>query len=171
MWAKFSNPLVGAAVVGAIVALLAIATSALALPAFTTSPKSAPARGDAAELFDVRVGCHETFDRFVLEARFATPGYDVRYVRRLFTDPAARPVSLLGSKRIRIALNLAAGHDNRGASLLAGVLTPRCPNLLQVKKTGDFEGTVSFGLGVARMTGFRAFRLTNPTRVVIDIAH
>jgi hypothetical protein len=30
---------------------------------------------------------------------------------------------------------------------------------------------VSFGLGVKRMTGFRVFRLTNPTRIVIDVAH
>ena len=54
---------------------------------------------------------------------------------------------------------------------MPSTLTPRCPNLLQVKKTGDFEGTVSFGLGLRRMTGFRVFRLTDPTRVVIDVAH
>jgi hypothetical protein len=175
--AKFSNAVVVTVVVGAVVLVAmaasapAIATRAAALPAFTTSPKTAPARGDAAELFGVRVGCHETFDRFVLEARFATPGYVARYVRRIVADPSGRPIPLLGSKRIRIALNLAAGHDNHGANLLAGVLTPRCPNLLQVKKAGDFEGTVSFGLGLRTMTGFRAFRLTNPTRVVIDVAH
>ena len=51
------------------------------------------------------------------------------------------------------------------------MLTPQCPNLLQVKKAGDFEGVVSFGFGLRRMTGFRVFRLTNPTRVVIDVAH
>ena len=150
---------------------LASATAALALPAFTTVPKTAPPRGDAALLYGAAAGCHATYDRFVVSAKLATPGYDVRYVRRLFTDPASKPVSLLGSKRIRIALNLAAGHDNHGANLLAGVLTPRCPNLLQVKTAGDFEGTASFGLGLRRMTGFRVFRLTNPTRVVVDVAH
>ncbi len=30
---------------------------------------------------------------------------------------------------------------------------------------------MSFGLGIKRMAGFRVFRLTNPTRVVIDVAH
>ncbi|HSC03218.1 MAG TPA: hypothetical protein VLC49_07855, partial [Solirubrobacteraceae bacterium] len=129
------------------------------LPAFTTAPKTAPPRGDAAELSGAAAGCHATFDRFVIRARFATPGYDVRYVRRIVADPSGRPVALLGSRRIRIAFNLAAGHDNHGTNLLASTLTPRCPNLLQVKKTGDFEGTVSFGLGLCRMTGFRVFRL------------
>jgi hypothetical protein len=153
------------------VAGLVLATDALALPAFTTAPKAASPRGDAAELYGAAAGCHATFDRFVIRARFATPGYDVRYVSRIVADPSGRPVSLLGAQRIRIRLNLAAGHDNRGRNLLAGTLTPRCPNLLQVKKAGDFEGTVSFGLGLDHMTGFRVFRLTNPTRVVIDVAH
>ena len=148
-----------------------VSAVALTLPAFTTAPKTAAPRGDAAELSNAAAGCHQTFDRFVVRARFATPGYDVRYVPRIAADPSGQTVSLLGARRIRIRLNLAAGHDNRGRNLLAGTLTPRCPNLLQVKKAGDFEGTVSFGLGVKRVTGFRVFRLTNPTRVVIDVAH
>ena len=148
------------------------ATAALGLPAFTTAPKTAGPRGDAAELYDVAAACHDTYDRFVIRARFATPGYDVRYVRRIVADPSGRPVSLRGTKRIRIAFNLAGGHDNRGRNLLTRTLTPRCPNLLQVKKAGDFEGVVSFGLGLRRRTaGFRVFRLTHPTRVVVDVAH
>jgi hypothetical protein len=153
------------------VAFLMLTADALGLPAFTTAPKTASPRGDAAELSNAAVGCHATFDRFVVRARFATPGYDARYVGRVLADPSGRPVSLLGSRRIRIRFNLAAGHDNHGTNLLAATLTPRCPNLLQVKKAGDFEGTVSFGLGLKRMTGFRVFRLTNPTRTVIDVAH
>jgi hypothetical protein len=150
---------------------LGAATAAVALPAFTTAPKSASPHGDAAELSNAAAGCHATFDRFVIRARFATPGYDVRYVPRIVADPSGRPVSLLGTKRIRVRFNLAAGHDNHGTNLLASTLTPRCPNLLQVKKAGDFEGIVSLGLGLRHMTGFRVFRLTNPTRTVIDVAH
>jgi hypothetical protein len=154
-----------------VVVFLILVGDALGLPAFTTAPKAASPRGDAAELSNAAAGCHATFDRFVIRARFATPGYDVRYVSRIIADPSGRRVLLLGTQRIRIRLNLAAGHDNRGRNLLAATLTPRCPNLLQVKKAGDFEGTVSFGLGLERMTGFRVFRLTNPTRVVVDVAH
>ena len=156
---------------GAVAVALAFSAEAAALPAFTTAPKAENPRGDAAELSNAASGCHKTFDRFVIRARFATPGYDVRYARRIVADPSGRPVALLGAHRMRVEFNLAAGHDNRGTNLLAGTLTPRCPNLLQVKKAGDFEGTVSFGLGLKRMTGFRVFRLTNPTRVVIDVAH
>ena len=41
----------------------------------------------------------------------------------------------------------------------------------QVKKVGDFEAVVSFGLGLRRKTGFRVFRLSGPRRIVVDVAH
>ena len=151
--------------------VLAAAANALALPGFTTAPKTSPARGDAALLFGAAAACHGTFDRFVIRAHFATPGYDVRYVRRIVADPSGRAIPLLGAKRIHVAFNLAGGHDIHGTNLVATSLTPRCPNLVQVKEAGDFEGTVSFGLGLRRTTGFRVFRLANPTRIVIDVAH
>lgn len=149
--------------------LLAIA--ALALPAFSTTPKTSPDTRDPALLHDAATGCHAAFDRFVVQASLNAPGYDVRYVPQIVADPSGRPVSLLGAKRVRVVFKLAGGHDNRGTNFLPATITPRCPNLLQVKKTGDFEGVVSFGLGLRRMTGFRVFRLQNPTRVVIDVAH
>src|SRR5690348_229944 len=123
---------------GAAAAALAVcvAGAAAALPAFTTAPKTSPGRGDAAELYDVAAACHAGFDRFVIRARFATPGYDVRYVRRIVYDPSGRPVALAGATRIRARFSLAGGHDSRGTNLLAGELTPRCPNLLEVKKAG-----------------------------------
>jgi hypothetical protein len=150
---------------------LALAAVALGLPPFTTAPKSSPGSGGQAELFGVAAGCHATFDRFVIRARFGTPRYDVRYVRRIVADGSGRPVSLLGTKRIRVVIRNARGHTQGGTNLLPQVRTPLCPNLRQIKTAGDFEGIVSFGLGLRRKTGFRVFRLTAPTRIVVDIAH
>jgi hypothetical protein len=65
----------------------------------------------------------------------------------------------------------ARGHTSGGTNLLPSTLTPLCSNLRQVKKAGDFEGVVTFGLGLRRKTGFRVFRLTGPTRIVVDVAH
>jgi hypothetical protein len=151
--------------------LVGLVATAAALPPFTLAPKHSPDTRDAALLHNAATGCHPTYDRFVLQADFNPPGYDARYVRRLVYDPSGRPVSLAGTARIRVVFKLAGGHNNRGTNLLPGTLTPRCPNLLQVKKAGDFEGTVSFGLGLRRVGGFRVFRLQNPTRVVIDVSH
>jgi hypothetical protein len=160
-----------AGLVVAAVALPAPAAAALGLPPFTTERKSAAAKGVQAELFGIAVGCHARFDRFVIRGRFGTPGYVVRYKRRIVEDGSGRPVRLRGNKRIHVVLRRARAHTEAGSPLLPRVLTPLCPNLRQVKDAGDFEGQVSFGLGLRRKSGFRVFRLTNPTRIVIDVAH
>jgi hypothetical protein len=148
-----------------------LATAASGLPPFSTAPKSSGSSGGQAEVFGVSAACHPTFDRLVIRARFATPGYDVRYVRRVRQDGSGRRVRLRGTKRIRVLVRDARGHTASGANLLPRVLDPLCPNLRQVKDAGDFEGLVTLGLGLRRKTGFRVFRLTAPTRIVIDIAH
>jgi hypothetical protein len=155
----------------AVAASLAAAAAAVALPAFTTAPKTASGSGGQAELFGLAVACHPTFDRVVFRSRFATAGYDVRHVRRIVADGSGNTVSLLGTRRIRIVLRPARGHTDAGANLLPAARTPRCANLRQLKSAGDFEGVVTYGLGLRRRTGFRVFRLTGPARVVVDVAH
>jgi hypothetical protein len=161
--------------VGAGLAVLAsflvLAGVAFGLPPFTKAPKSAPGSGGQAEVFGIATGCRANFDRFVVRARFATPGYRVRYVRQVIADGSGLPVPLRGTKRIRVVVRNARGHTQGGMNLLPAVRTPLCPNLRQVKVAGDFEGVVTFGLGLRRKTGFRVFRLTGPRRIVIDVAH
>jgi len=160
-----------AAIAVAVAALLALAAQAFGLPPFSTAAKTSPGSGGQAQLSGIAVGCHATFDRFVIGISSGNPGYDVRFVSRIVADPSGNPVSLQGSKRIRVMVHPARGHTTAGANLLPATLTPLCPNLRQVKRAGDFEGVVSFGLGLARKTGFRVFRLTGPTRIVVDVAH
>jgi hypothetical protein len=150
---------------------LVLATSAFGLPPFTTTPKTAPGSGGQAELYRIDVACHASFDRFVIRARSGTPRYDVRYVSRIVGDGSGDTISLLGTRRLRVVLHNARAHTEGGGGLLPSTKTPLCPHLRQLKSAGDFEGVVTFGLGLRRRTGFRVFRLTAPTRVVIDVAH
>ena len=69
-----------------------------------------------AELYAPAVGCHSTFDRFVVRARFANPRYDVRYVRQIVQDGSGNPVSLLGSYRLRVLFRDARGHTSNGTT-------------------------------------------------------
>jgi hypothetical protein len=80
-------------------------------------------------------------------------------------------VSLQGSKRLRVTLRDARAHSQGGGVLVPSVKTPLCSNLRQLKLAGDFEGVVTFGFGVRAKHGFRAFRLTAPDRVVVDVKH
>jgi hypothetical protein len=148
-----------------------LAATGLGLPPFTTAPKADAATGVQAELTSVGVACHRGFDRFVVRGRLATPGYKVRYARRIVQDGSGDPVPLLGRKRIRVVLRRARAHTEAGDPTLPRTVTPLCPNLRQVKEAGDFEGVVTFGLGLRSRAGFRVFRLSAPTRVVIDVKH
>ena len=147
-------------------AFLGLAAAAYGLPPFTTAAKTSPSSGSQATLSSAAAGCHATYDRFVLRVGSGgKPGYDVRYVSRIIADPSGNPVSLQGTKRLRVIVHNATAHT------LPSTITPGCANLRQAKKAGDFEGVVSYGLGLRRKTGFRVFRLTGPTRIVIDVAH
>jgi hypothetical protein len=168
---KRKTALRATAILAALASSLCFAAVAFGLPPFTTAPKTATGSGGQAELFGAAVGCHATYDRFVVRGRLATPGYDVRYVSKIVADGSGKTITLLGTKRIRVVIRPARGHTTGGSNLLPSTLTPRCSNLRQVKKAGDFEGVVSYGLGLRRKTGFRVFRLTAPTRIVVDVAH
>ena len=150
----------------------ALAATAFALPPFTTAPKSAAGSGGQAELYAIDTACHAD----VRPLRHPRPLGDAA-LRRALRQPdrrrrlrghglAARAPSASAS-----CMRDARAHTQAGSVLFPSVKTPLCPNLRQVKLAGDFEGVVSFGLGLRRKTGFRVFRLTGPTRIVIDVAH
>ena len=151
---------------------LALPAAALGLPPFSTSPKSSSGSSPPqAEVFATAVGCHAGFDRFVIRTRFATADYAVRHVKRVISDGSGETVELKGRRRLRVIMRDTRAHTENGGALIPNVRTPLCPNLRQVKVAGDFEGIVTFGIGLRRKTGFRVFRLTAPSRVVIDVAH
>lgn len=150
---------------------LALPAPALGLPPFSTAPKSAAGSPPTAEVFGTAVGCHSSFDRFVIRTRFGTAAYAARSVRRIIADGSGNTVKLKGRKRLRVIMRDTRAHTESGSPLIPNVRTPLCPNLRQVKVAGDFEGVVTFGIGLRRRTGFRVFRLSAPSRVVIDVAH
>jgi hypothetical protein len=89
-------------------------------------------------------------------------------------DPEGTPVPLAGQSFLWVVF--------RGASAVCGptvtktypgpsTLTPFYPELLVVSAAGDFEGYLSFGIGLAARGGYRVFTLTEPDRVVIDVSH
>ena len=153
--------------------MLAVAAAALALPPFSLAPRvSAPAGNAQAEVYGLRIACHPTFDRFVVRVRFATPGYRVQYVPKVIHDGSGDVVQLRGTRRLRVILGPARAHtEAAGAALVPNVVNANCPQLLQVRSAGDFEGVVTYGIGVRQLRPFRVFRLTGPTRIVVDIRH
>ena len=159
--------LIGLAVLGA-----AASAAAASTPPFTVFAKAGPATtSQTAVLEHVRVGRHSTFDRVVFEFRAGTPAWSARYVPQVIHDGSGLPVRLPGNAFLHLVFRRTR-IDRASAGPPPIVRTPRFATLLQLKEAGDFEGAVSFGLGLRRRVGFRGFRMTAPPgRVVIDIAH
>lgn len=158
------------ATVGAAAAVVLLATPALALPAFGTAPvhgAGGGAHGVSPNVVTaVTVGHHPDFDRVVFTLSNAVPPFDVAYVSQVRHDPSDQPVTLLGSAFLTVVLHGTSGDH----ASVQSTITPGFPMLKQVKGAGDFEAVTSYGIGAASRSGFRAFVLTGPSRLVVDLA-
>ena len=124
-------------------------------------------------LIDVRTGLHEGFDRVVFEFETSRPGYRVEYV----TPPIQQcgsgneePVD--GSAFIQVRMTPAAAHDDVGQPTFGATeLLPGLATILEVQQTCDFEGIVTWVLGLSEEVDFVVSALPDPFRVVVDVAH
>jgi LPXTG-motif cell wall-anchored protein len=156
-------------VLAAAAAVLLVTTPAAALPAFGTTPVSGGGSPDGPQVVvsAVAVGHHAAFDRVVFTFRGGVPHFDVSYVSEVTEDASGKPVPLLGSAFLLVSLRPTAWTVSPAPQ---GTITPGFPMLKQVKGAGDFEAVTSYGIGAASKSGFRAFALTGPDRLVIDLA-
>ncbi len=142
-----------------------------------TSPDVGQATGDASAgeigtLTGLRVGAQAGYDRVVLELSGPkTPGWTVRYVDEAIADASGLPVTVPGDAVLEVTLfpvtypEGANAYD--GPSIVRGTGTAV---VTEVNWTSLFEGYLQAFVGV---TGgqhpFRAFALSDPARIVIDI--
>ena len=127
----------------------------------------------------IRVGEHAGYDRVVFQFSGGSPAYDVDRVGTVYADPKGTPVPLAGQSFLWVVFRGATAlcPQPRGPQPLTktylgpSTLTPYFPELLVVKAAGDFEGYLSFGIGLAAKSGFHVAILTDPYRVVIDVRH
>lgn len=126
-----------------------------ASPARVTHPVRVPVTAAPGEplpvLVRIQVGDHpsEGFSRITFAFRGPTPSYQVGYVSRVQSDGSGDPVSLPGSTFLALRFDPAQAHDSAGRSTVSA--PPRSigyPTLRGWAPAGDFEGYVSFGLGV-----------------------
>jgi hypothetical protein len=160
-----------------VAATLAAAALVLgAAPALAASSSSAGSQTNASvvtlpELVDVRTAHHPGFDRITFEFKGARPTANVRFASQLSEDGSGKPVHLAGGAAIEVVFHGANAHDEQGnPSVSPRRFSPGLPMLKEVAQIGDFEGVVSYGLGVDHRTSFKVLRLSGPSRVAVDIA-
>ncbi len=127
---------------------------------------------EAALLMVIRMGRHDCFERTVLEfSGTALPQYEVEISSPPFVDPSGQAVDVAGNSFLRVRMGTANAHTETGAPtvgrepLLPGGFTA----IEQVQLIEDFEAAVVIVIGLDQQRAFRAFALTGPTRLVIDV--
>ncbi|MFE9690793.1 hypothetical protein [Micromonospora sp. NPDC005806] len=118
-------------------------------------------------LVQIQVGDHpaEGFSRISFAFRGPAPSYQVAYVARVESDGSGTPVSLPGNAFLAVRFDPAQAHDSSGRSTVSA--PPRAigyPTLRGWAPAGDFEGYVSFGLGVQTSGTRLPLRLGESTR-------
>jgi hypothetical protein len=136
----------------------------------TTAP--AVAAQQTSTLVAIRAAHHPDHDRVVFEFTGPVPAQrDVGYVPELIGDPSGLPVPVAGDAVLQVRMAPARGHDDNGNVTYGPTRrTYPLPNVIQVVNSGDFEGVLTFGVGLAQRSAITVFTLTSPSRVVIDIA-
>jgi hypothetical protein len=118
----------------------------------------------------VRTGTHPGYDRLTIEFKNGrtgtitiTPQTNTKFVR----DGIGDTVTLAGKYGLLIKITGADNHTAFSGS--TDIKTPTFPGILEVRRVGDFEGTVHWAVGLASNACYRVTILTSPTRLVVDI--
>jgi len=137
------------------------------LPAFACANTGGGSTG-AAHVTMARVGETADFDRFVLQFDGKVPTYTVkRQPKPTFTmGGSGQTITLSGTVGVLVSVSSATG-----ATTFSGptdLVHPEYLVLKEARQTQDFEGVVSWGLGLAYAACLRTFTLSNPARLVVD---
>jgi hypothetical protein len=125
---------------------------------------------------EVRVGAHPDapgYDRVVFETEGDRPGVSLAYVDRpVRTCGAGTPLYPEGDGYLEIRLTGARGHTENGDATIPHERQRRdLTNLRETVPTCDAEGTVTWVLGLRSPEPYRAFWLSDPDRLVVDVRH
>ena len=148
-------------------------------PVFNGTTKKSSKRNNletSAVLDDVRTGRHDGFDRVVFEFKGAEmPGYYLEYIGEPITQcGSGTKIDLTGNGGLEIRFSPAQAHTDAGQPTIFFSDNEQNPNYSIVKKlksTCDFEGNVTWVVGVSKANKYRVLTLEKPTRLAVDVEH
>jgi len=139
------------------------------LPAFACRDATGGATGgEVAGVVAARAAEQPGYDRFVLQFDSTVPAYSVkRQATAVFQVGASgQTVTLNGNAGVAVVV-----HSASSATTFQGPTDLQHPEyevLVEARQTQDFEGFVSWGIGLSRPACMRVFILQAPARLVVD---
>lgn len=161
----------------ATIATIATTTTSADQPltgAATTPTSTPPQPGAKAFLTAVRANAHNGYDRVVFEFDGPVPGYDAAYLGGpLKNDDTGAPIPVGGSSVFKLRMASAASADvgvtvretYTGPKRFKPAGTPVVAELVQVS---DFEGSLTWAVGLTRPAPFKVQAMSSPSRLVVD---
>lgn len=129
----------------------------------------APVSGQLTSVDSVRAAAQSGYDRFVIDLGSSPlQRYEVRTqpTSRFTLDPKGEVVTLDGSWGVQIVLSSASNHESfSGATDVRTGL----PAIKEARVTSDYEGVVTWSLGVDGPGFVRVTTLDSPNRLVVDV--
>jgi hypothetical protein len=145
------------------------------LPPFACSPSvTVAATTDRAQITDVRAGTHEGYDRVVFEFALGIPDTIIEGVLSpLYADPSGLELKVAGTAFLKVTMHGASKISPDGGVTYSGSTNfePGFDQLKQLIEGGDFEAVSTWYLGLDGGGCIRVLTLSDPSRLVIDIAH
>lgn len=137
------------------------------LPAFACSDAAGGTTG-VANTITARVAEQPGYDRFVLQFDPIVPTFSVKR--------QDKPVFPLGASGQTVTLSGTAGvlvtvHSATGTTTFTGstdLVQSQDLIIKEARQTQDYEGYVSWGLGLSKPACMRVFTLDDPARIVVD---
>jgi hypothetical protein len=147
----------------------------------TPAPKAGPENAPVLLLSDVRVGTHDCYERVAFEFRpqegdSAGPlGYKVEYQPGPVTqDGSGEPVAVKGNAYLVVRLT-ATGVDLTKETAPPTYTGPTslepagAKSIRQVRRVGDFEGVLTWVVGLETPVPFTVTTEESPFRLVVDV--
>ena len=127
------------------------------------------ASGAGGQVSAIRTGAHPGYDRLVVEFATGAPSSITITPQPgpTFTgSPRGDAITLAGTAGLSVLMHDADAHSSYAGPI---ALRPNGAALIEVRRLEDFEGYVGLGLGLAQASCYRAFMLSSPTRLVLDV--
>jgi hypothetical protein len=147
-----------------------VAVLGLGLPFLPSATAEAPGSVALPTLTSIQAKHVGKVDRVTFGFTNGLPAdVQVQWVDTLVHDGSGVPVRVAGTKVLAVFFNGATNHDANGATTRTRTAFA-LPNVITSVGAGDFEGTVTVGLGVQKRTAYKVTKLQNPDRVVVDVS-
>jgi hypothetical protein len=124
---------------------------------------------------DIRTGGHECFERVVLELGGSgeLPGYQVAYEPDPILDsPRGETVDIAGDATLVLRVGAwMPDIEGNGYQGPREFVPTNVVNILELEQIENFEGQTAWAIGLDQQRDFAVSTLTDPVRIVIDIAN